>query len=153
VPEVAADEHADAAEARLEHTHAVARGEVAALVEDAVRRKVDLAVHVDERAAVEERGGVEVLAARRLLDEADGDRGRLRDLGEPLHLRRVERDRCLGRRLHQHVAGERELGEDDELRARLRRALRGLGVQVEVRGDVGELRHDLRQGGLHGAQE
>ena len=48
MPEVFANEHAKAPEARIESAHRFSRGEEPSLIEQAVGRQVDLVVNVNE---------------------------------------------------------------------------------------------------------
>ena len=118
----------DASNARVERA---ARGEVLALLEHAVRRQVELAVHVPRHAALEVRRGV-VRVQPRALEEADDDRGagaRVGERGEP-RVARLERDVVLDR--PERVPRQAQLGQHDQLLA-LALAARATGSPARAR--------------------
>ena len=118
--------------------------EVAVLVEDAVVRQVDLAVERLHLALGEHgRGVVDVLGA---LGEPDDRHEAVRLLGQLVQRRsRVGQETLLEQQVLGRVAGERELGEEDELRARLGRPAHALAHLVRVARDVAHRRVHLVQ--------
>ncbi len=120
------------------------RLEVALLVEDAVVRQPQLAVDAGDLAVGEHgRGVVDVVG---VLGEAD-DRDDVDRLGGQVGKgsgRLVEEVR-LEQQVLGRVAGQRQLGEDDQRRAALARLDGGGGDPVRVAGDVADGRVDLRE--------
>src|SRR5713101_238883 len=146
VPQVLADGDAGGAAGPAVGLEAIAWPEVAAVVEDPVRRQVDLPVDVDEpsarpvplcdmqlrvgRALNETRADVDL--ARRL-----GDRGKLRIVGGAGHV---------GGEVLQVIAGERELRKDHQARACGSGAGDPFLVHLHVAFDGAERRRALRDG-------
>ena len=122
--------------------------EVAQLVEDAVVGQVDLAVDGLHAAVGEHRGGVvDVVGA---LGEADERDDALRVGGDPLDRRaRVGQEVLLEQQVLGRVAGDRQLGEERELRAGLARARELLADLGLVAGDVADGGVDLGEGDAH----
>ena len=118
MPEVLADPDPDAEpESGRDGTQHVAGGEEPALVEQPVGRQEQLAMDVAELAVLEQGRGDEQPVVGRLLDERHDRRqspGRAGQLGQP---RVVEPHRDLGGEVLELVAGQPELGEDDEVGA------------------------------------
>src|SRR5438445_718077 len=144
VPEVLADRDAHRARGAREWLEAVPGPEVAAVVEDPVRRQVDLPVHVHEPAF----GPVALrdveLRVRRALHEPGAHVEFPRGLHDGRELRVVGGTGHVGSEVFQVVAGERELGEHDKLRARLARARDPRAMHVEVPIHRAERRRALR---------
>ena len=144
LPDVLADRQADGHAVDLDRRPARAGLEVAQLVEDAVVGQVQLAVDRLHRAVGEHGGGVvDVVGPLGVADDRDDplDAG-----GDPLQRgARVGEEVLLEQQVLGRVAGERQLGEDDELRAR--RARRGdlAGDLRLVAGDVADDGVDLRE--------
>ena len=110
---------------RPEH---VAGGEEPALVEQAVRREEQLAVDVPDLAVLEQGGRDEQPVVGGLLDERDDGRDATGVGGEIGQARVVEAHRDLAGEVLELVAGQPELGEDDQVGALLAR----LGEQLLV---------------------
>ena len=118
MPEVLAHGDPDAdPEPRRHGPQHVAGGEEAPLVEQAVGRQVELAVDVPDLAVLEEGGRDEQAVVGRLLDERDDRRQSPRRRGERGQARVVEAHRDLAGEVLEQVAGQTELGEDDEVGA------------------------------------
>ena len=130
------------------------RREVALLVEHRVVGQQVLAVHAEHPAVRAHRGGVEEVAPR--FGEPD-DRGRApgarRDLLE--RLTRLRHERRAQQQVFGRVAGDRELGEGDEIAARRLGAVVGIedarrvavevaDHEIELRGRDAEPGHALR---------
>ncbi len=156
VPEVLADRepHPDP-QPRRRRPQEIARGEEAALVEQAVGRQEQLPVDVADPAVLEQRRRDEQAMVAGLLDERDHDRQVLRLRGKRSEARIVEADRDFRGEVLEQVAGQPQLGEDDEpgpLRARLAEELVMEGEVLvehpESGGDLGEgdpeRRHERR---------
>ena len=92
----------------------IARGEEPPLVEEAVGGQEELAVDVPDLAVLEQRRGDEQAVVARLLDERDDRREPVGLRGELGQARVVEPDRDLGGEVLEEVAGQPQLGEDDE---------------------------------------
>ena len=110
--------------------------EVAVLVEDAVVGEVVLVVAVQDLAARDHGAGVVEVGVE--VDEADGGHHVLRNLpGELVQGPHVLLDKA---RAHQEVlggvAGDGQLGEGDEVGARVDRPLQGVGHPLDVSPDV-----------------
>ena len=126
----------------LEEEQIAARGEVAVLVEDAVVREEALAVDRLHLAARADRACVvEVALEVGRADERDDATGFARDLGERA-LRGADearaQEKVLGR-----VAGDRELGEEDDVGRRLFRLLQPGENPLAVSLEVADSRVDL----------
>ena len=142
LPDVLADRRPDQGLAEPQQQQLAAGREVAVLVEDAVVRQVALAVEALDLAVGADGAGVEEIAVEPgRADERRQPGARLRDLAQRL-LRRADERRAqqqvLGR-----VAGDRELGEEDELRACRARVRQtgenALAVAVQVADDSVDL--------------
>ena len=121
LPDVLADGQADAQVAELDQPAAVARLEVALLVEDAVVGQEHLAVDRLYAAAGEHGAGVVDVVGE--LWEADQRHDPVGRGGDPLERRaRVGEEVLLEQQVLGRIAGHRELGEQDQLRRPLRRA-------------------------------
>ena len=109
-------------------------GEEPPLVEQAVRRQEQLPMDVADLAVLEQGRGDEQPVVGRLLDERDDrPKGPARRRGEVGQPRVVEADRDLGGEVLELVAGQPELGEDDEVGALRARLVDQLMVTCEVR--------------------
>ncbi len=122
-----------------------ARDEVALLVEDGVVREQLLAVHAVD-APVGAHGGrvVQVTARLGVADHGGATSGAGRDLVERLDRLRDERgpqEQVLGR-----IAGDRQLGEDDEVRARRLGGVIGVEDALGIAGEVADDDVDLGGG-------
>src|SRR5216683_1825182 len=145
VPDVLADQDPCPAESSLETAEAVPRGEVASLVEHAVGREVHLAVHVNQFAAAEVEAGVEVAMIRLFDHRAEDDVQLSRQAAQLVHHSTLQRDRGFRHQVFEEVAGQAELGEDQQLHARLARLAHPLAMALEVAGAVAEGRVHLHQ--------
>ena len=152
-PRVLADRQPELGAGEPDRAGRFAGRERARLVEHAVVRELDLVVASDDLPAADERGGV-VDPPLGAVDEADHDRaaaGRVR--GERVQRDQVvvdERrpeDEVLGR-----VAGDRELGEHDDVGVRLRRSGRPGRQEVDVAGQIADRRIDLSECDPHARQ-
>ena len=134
MPEVLAEQHGAPSETALEGTDPVAACEIAELVEEAVGRKIDLAVHVPELAAVEEHGGVVEAKLRGLLHRAghEGD-GLATELAQAAQRRGTRRERHRRDHVLQEVAGQTQLREQQQIDP----ATLGLAELALVFGEVG----------------
>ena len=151
MPEVLADQQSEPGAAGLtvgaverSERQALALAEEAALLEDAVRRQVDLAMGERDGAAMEQQGAVVEHALLILFDQAHDHRHLRRGARQARDRRRaVGVDRDPRREVEQAVAGERELGEEQELDA----ALPGVGdpalVTLEVALEIAQTAVDL----------
>jgi hypothetical protein len=146
MPEVLADADPDPdPEAGWNGPQAVTLGEEAALVEQAVGRQEELSMHVPQLTVLEQAGRDEQPVVGRLLDERDDRRqavGGPRQIGEA---RIVQAHGDLGRQVLQLVAGQAELGEDDQVGSLRAGLLEQLVMALQVcferpqsRGDLGE---------------
>ena len=133
-------------EPRRRRPQDVAGGEEAPLVEEAVGRQEQLAVDVPDLAVLEQRRGDEQPVVGRLLDERDDGRQPARRRGQRREARIVEAHRDLGGEVLEQVAGQAELGEDDEVGAVGACLAEQLGVPGEVGVEGAELRRDLGEG-------
>ena len=115
MPQILADEHRRAPEARIEGADPIAAREVALLVEHAVGRQVDLAMNGDDLSAVEEDRRIVEAERRRFLDEPRDERDDAAELAEARDLRRIERERDRRHHVAQQVSGEAELRENQEV--------------------------------------
>ena len=149
LPGVVADQRRDAPVAGVEGAHRLADGEVLALLEDVVRRQVELAVRVDPRAGVVVRRRVVVVDAEPVLAVADADVGPGRDRAERRQPRVVVRDRDVLVDLRERVARQEQLREDDEVAALAPRVGDDPGRALEVRIDVAERARELGEGDPH----
>ena len=154
VEEVAADEQADAPDGRLERPKIAARGEELGFFEHPVRRKVDLAMDMEEAAVGDESGRVveEALFRRPLLDEPDDGRKASRagrDLSEERVRIRVEGD--LLDEVLQRVTREAQFGENDQVGLPPARFFEDVQVEFDVGLDVPESRRDLGERDFHGS--
>src|SRR5207245_5417943 len=132
-----------------EWLEAVPGPEVAAVVEDPVRRQVDLPVHVHQPAV----GRVALREVERRVRRARHEPGAHvevpRGLRDGRELRVVGGTGHVGGEVFQVVAGKRELGEHDKLRARLARARDPHAMHVEVPLHRAERRRALRDRDPH----
>ena len=147
VPEVLADadaqRHPEAAGRRPQHGPG---GEEATLVEETVGGQEDLAVHVPQLAALEQRGGDEEAVVVGLLDEGDHRRQTVGGARQVAQAGVVETHRHLGVEVLEQVAGQPQLGEDDQVGG-LRARIREHGVMAgEVLVERTEAWRDLGQG-------
>src|ERR1035437_8772992 len=117
----------------VEGPEPVAGGEIPGLVEEAIGGQVHLAVDVDDRAPRKVEGRVVEAVVVALQDAADHGVHLPGRLGEGLNLRAVEAQGGLGDQVLEKVPGERELGEDHQVRA----ARGGSADQLQVPGNVG----------------
>ncbi len=147
-PDVLADGEADLDPVDLDDRPAGAALEVAQLVEDPVVGQVDLAVDGLQAAVCQHRRGVvDVVGA---LGEADERHDALRVGRDPLDRRpRVGQEVLLEQQVLGRVAGDRQLGEERELRAGLARARELLANLGLVAGDVADGGVDLGEGDAH----
>ncbi len=145
VPEIFADEDSHPAEPRrVEGLETFAGGEVSLLVKKAVGGQIDLAVEVDDPPALGVKDRVVEAMLRRLLDEA-GDQGRLaRRRQQPLDLRGVGADGQVGHHVADEVAGQRKLGEDDQIGLLPQGRFDPLEVHVQVAVQIAQRRRNLR---------
>ncbi len=148
LPDVLADGQSDGLLADLEHRAAIARLEVALLVEDAVVGEEDLAIDRMHDAVGEHGGGV--VDVGRALGKAD-------DGNDPVGLRcelvqrraggcqeALAQQQILGR-----VAGQRQLGKQHDIGAGLQRLLAPGANQRSVAGDVADGGVHLAEGQAH----
>ncbi len=146
VPEVLADGDAELhAQARVDGPEPIARGEEAALVEEAVGGQEQLAVDEPNLAVLQQRGRDEEPVIVRLLDERDDGRQRLRPGGEAEQARVVLAHRDFGRQVLELVAGQAELRKHDQprtggacLRQKLAMAGQVLLEHAEARRELNE---------------
>ena len=110
---------------------------------------------VPDLAVLEQGGGDEQPVVAQFLDERDDRRQAAGLGGEGREPRVVEPHRDLAREVLEQVAGQPELGEDDEVRAPGTCLVEEGVVALQVRVELPESRRDLgegdRQRGLHGA--
>src|SRR5258705_8037364 len=144
VPEILTDGEAGRPRGAFDHIEALARAEVAAIVEDAVRRQVHLAVHVHQAAAgpvalrdVQPRVG-------RTLHESGAHIDAARGVGDRLQAFVVRRARDVAGEILQVVAGERELREHHELCTRALRPADPLLMHRDIPFERTECRGALR---------
>ena len=105
---------------------------------------------VPELAVLEQRGGDEQPVVGRFLDERD-DRGHpVRRAGKLGETRIVEAHRDLGREVLELVAGQPQLGEDDEVRAEVARLAQPVVVGREIDLERPEPGRDLGERDAHG---
>jgi hypothetical protein len=157
MPEVLAHANPHAGtEPRWHRPQHVAGGEEAAFVEQAVGREEQLPVDVPDRAVLDQRGRDEQSVIRRLLDERHDGRQPGRVAHERCQTGIVEPHGDLGREILEEVAGQPELGKDDEVRtigARLGKHLAVTG-QVLVQGPQSRRKLGKRDpDGLHGPED
>ena len=134
VPKIFADEDTHPTESgRVERqSNAIAGGKIALLVEQAVGGQINLAMDVDQSATLGIKGRIVEAVPRRLLDKA-GHHGRRAGRREQfLDLGRVAFDRHVGNHVAQEIAGQRQLGKDDQVGVGLPRCLDPIQVQLEV---------------------
>src|SRR6266850_3665492 len=144
VPQVLADRDAGRSAGPAIRLETIARAEVAPVVEDAVRRQVDLAVHVHELPARPVSLRDVQLRVGRALDEAGADVDVPRSLGDTRELRIVGREGHVRGEVLQVIARERKLRKDHEARAGSSRAGDPLLVHVQVAFHGAERRRALR---------
>src|SRR5438132_2066459 len=145
VPDVLADQHPRPAKSCLETAKAIAGSKVAMLVEHAVGRKVYLAVNMDQLAAAEVQAGVEVAMVGILDDAAQHDVQVFRQCAQLAHHGTVQRDRAFRHQVLEEVAGQAELGEDQQLDTGLGRLSHPLPMPLEIASPVAEGRVHLHQ--------
>ena len=148
LPHVLADRHADQRVAVLEEIEAVARREVAELVEDAVVRQEALPherLHLAARA--DGSGVVEVAIEMRRADDGDDPARGAGDLLERLLGRAHEAG--AQQQVLRRVAGDGELGEEDEIRRTPLRLLEPVEDQRAVAGEVADDGVDLGERDPH----
>ena len=154
MPEVLADADPEPqAQPAVGRADRAARREEAALVEEPVRRQEDLAMDMADLAILEQRRGDEEPVVVRFLDEGDDDARTVARPGELDEALVVATHRDLGVEVLEQVAGEAELGEDDEV-GPVTTSLADEGVVprevalqiAEARRDLGEGDADLRHG-------
>ena len=148
LPDVLADRHADRDAVDLDDRPAGAALEVAHLVEDAVVGEVDLAVDRLHAAVGADRGGV--VGVLGTLGEPD-DRDDVHRLGgDPLQrLAGIGEEVLLEQEVLRRVAGDRELGEEDDLGTRLPRLAQAREDLLGVAGDVADGGVELGQSDPH----
>ena len=141
LPDVLTDRQPDGDAVDLDRRAALAGLEVAQLVEDAVVGQVQLAVARLELAVGEDRGGVvDVLGALGIAHDGD-DPGRVG--GDPLQGGAcVGEEVLLEQQILRRVAGQCELGEDDELGA-------GVVGEGDAGGDLALVAGDVAHDGVH----
>ena len=140
-----ADTDLDAADlVQLQRVGLVAGREVAGLVEDGVVGQEALAIGADDLAAGADGGGVEEVAV--LLDVADDRRAVACAGGELAEHGGVVGDEArLEHEVLRRVAGDRQLGEGDEVAARRVGAVVGVDEEGEVAVEVADGRVELGQ--------
>ena len=150
MPELLADEQTGRGAGDREEVEPVAGAEAAGLLEEAVGGELELAVDPGDPPSGERHGAVAEAAVRMLLDEAD-DRGQvLAGGGEAGDLRRFGRtQRHLRGEMMEPVAGEGELGEEEEIDPGLAGAGDPGEVPLEVRGEIAEPGVELREPDPH----
>ena len=138
LPDVLADRQADGDAVDRDRRAALARLEVAQLVEDAVVGQVQLAVAGLDRAVGEDRRRVvDVLGPLGIADDGDDP---VRLLAKALEGgARVGEEVLLEQQVLRRIAGQRELGEADELRARVARGADRAGYLHLVARDVADV--------------
>src|SRR6266851_2224808 len=145
VPDVFADQDAGPAKSSLETPEAITGRKIALLIEHAVGRQVHLAVEVDQLAVAEVEAGVEVAMIRLFDHRAEHEVQLSRQAAQLVHHSTLQRDRGFRHQVFEEVAGQAELGEDQQLHARLARLAHPLAMALEVAGAVAEGRVHLHQ--------
>ena len=120
-----------------------------ALLEDVVRRQVELAVGVDEPAAAVVGGRVVAVDAEPVLVEPHEHIGLGSDRAEQRQPRIVGRHRDVVVDLSERVAGEEELREDDEVAALATTGGDDRGCPLDVRVDLSQSARGLGEGDPH----
>jgi len=135
-------------EARIAGALEDAKAAGAQLVEDAVVGQPELAVDPDDvPAGTDGRGVVDVVVA---LGEADDRRDADRTIGEPVDARpRAREEVLLEEQVLGRVAGDRELGEEDEVGAGGLRLVQAADDALAVPSQVADDRVDLRESEPH----
>src|SRR6266849_827930 len=145
VPDVFADQDAGPAKTSLETAESITGRKIALLIEHAVGRQVHLAVEVDQFAAAEVQAGVEVAMIRLFDHRAEDDVQLTRQAAQLVHHGSLQRDHAFRDQVFEEVAGQAELGENQQLDARRARLGNPLAMTLEVASAVTEGRVHLHQ--------
>src|SRR2546428_1877367 len=132
VPDVLTHQHSGSAERCLKAAEAIARGEVALLVEHSVSREIHLPVDMDKLAPAEVEARVEVAMIRLLDDGPQHDVEVAREGQQVLHDGAVKSDRAVHHQVPQKIAGQTQFRKDQQLDAGVDRPRDPLPVTGEV---------------------
>jgi hypothetical protein len=147
IPQVGADQHAGPPLPReIQRVDACARREMLAVLEPAVRRQIDLAVHGDRRAVAHRDRRVVELCRGPFLDEAEHRAHRARRACELRDERIVAAQREAQRVGARPVPGQRQLGKHEHGGARGARIFDDIQMLALVGSHVARRRRDLRDG-------
>src|SRR5438477_5044948 len=146
VPQVLANRDAGRAAGPAVRVEAIARAEVATVVEDPVGRQIDLPMHMDELAAGPMALRDVQLRVGRALDEPGTDVEIHRCFGDRSELRIVGGAGHIGSKVLEVIPGQRQLGKNHETRAGRFRASDPAHMHVHVPFDRAERRRALRDG-------
>ena len=147
VPQIFADQHADAAEAgRMKGLESLARRKISLLLEQPIGRQVHLAMHVHQTSGLGVERGVVELMAGAFLDEPGHQAHRAGGLDQLGYLQAPAAHGHFGHHVAQEIAGQRQFGKDDQIGIFALRGRDLLEVLGHVALPIAQHRRDLGQG-------